>query len=56
MNGFLAKIQGEGPLAELGADQVTELILSAKASRLLAHVLDQLGPLDAVGKSGKILH
>ena len=37
-------------------DHMAELILRPKASRLLAHVLDQLGALDALGKSGKIFH
>jgi hypothetical protein len=32
------------------------LQLCAEARRLLLHVLDQLGPLDAFGPAGKVLH
>ena len=35
---------------------MAQLILRPKASRLLAHVLNQLGALDALGKPGEILH
>ena len=56
VNRLLAKIHREGPLAQINADHMAQLILRPKASRLLAHVLNQLGTLNALGKPGKILH
>ncbi len=56
VNRLLAKIHCEGPLAEVNADYVAQLILRAKASRLLAHVLNQLGALNTLGKSGEIFY
>ena len=56
MNRLLAKIHREGPLAQIDADHMAQLILRPKASRLLAHVLNQFGPLDALGKPGEIFH
>ena len=52
----LPRFSGKGTLFQIGADYVPQLILRAKSSRLLAHVLDQLGSLDAFGKSRKIFH
>ena len=42
-------------LAEVDAGHVAGAELGAEARRLLAHVVDQFRPLDAVGKAGKIL-
>ena len=56
MNRLLAKIHREGPLAQIDADHMAQLILRPKASGLFTHVLDQLGPLNAIGKPGEILH
>ena len=56
VNGFLAQIQGKRAFAQIGADHVAKLILRPEAGRLLAHVLDQLGTLNALGKAGEILH
>ena len=53
---LLAKIHRERPPAEIDAGHVAQLILRPKASRLLAHVLNQLRALDAFGKPGEILH
>ncbi len=56
MDGFLAQIQGKGTFAKVGTDHVAKLVLRPKAPCLLAHVLDQLGPLNALGKSREIFH
>src|SRR5882724_2156730 len=56
VNRLLAKIHREGPLAQIDADHMAQLVLRPKASGLFTHVLDQLGSLDAIGKPGEILH
>src|SRR5208282_349272 len=35
---------------------MAQLVLSAEASRLLAHVLNQFGSLDTFRKAGKVFH
>ena len=56
VNRLLAKIHREGPLAQIHAGHMAQLILRPKTSRLLAHVLNQFGSLNAFGKPGKIFH
>ena len=41
-------------LAEIDADHMAGLVFSAKASCLLAHVVDEFRALDAVGKTGEV--
>src|SRR5271157_2400790 len=43
-------------LAEVHLHHVTGFVLRAEASRLLTHVLDELRPLNSLGKAGKIFH
>ena len=42
-------------LAEIDADHVPGLELGAEARPLLAHVVDEFRPLDAVGEAGEVL-
>ncbi len=56
VDGFLAQTQRKGTHTKIGADHVAKLVLGAESPRLLAHVLDQLRPLDAIRKSRKIFH
>ena len=48
-------MQQKRPFAKVGAGQVGHAVLGAKALRLLTHVLDQLRPQNAFGKSRKVL-
>ena len=52
----LPRFTAKGRASQVHADHVAQLILRAESARLLPHVLDQLGPLDAFGKTRKILH
>lgn len=54
VDGFVAEVEGEGVLREVGGGEVAEAEIRAEAGRLLAHVLDELGALDAFGPAGKI--
>ena len=51
-----AEIQSERPLHQISAHQMARQVLRAKTRGLLAHVLDQFRPLDALWKSREILH
>ncbi len=55
VDGLLAEIEGEGPLGEVDGVEVRHPQLGAEADRLLLHVLDQLGALDAFRPAGKVL-
>lgn len=44
----------EGRLADVGGGEMTEGDLGAEARRLLLHVVDELGALDAVGPAGEV--
>src|SRR5260370_33003681 len=35
---------------------MTDAVLGAKARRLLAHIFNEFGPLNTIGKAGKIFH
>ena len=48
--------QHEGALVEVGGDDVPAADLGPKALRLLAHIDDQLRPLDALREAGKVFH
>ena len=50
----VAEVEQEGVLAEVGGDEMAEAEFGAEARGLLAHVLDELGPLDALGKAGEV--
>src|SRR5437016_14420011 len=56
VNGLTPDLQREGPLTQVDAIYMAELILCAEASCLLAHVLDQLWPLDSLWKTGEIFY
>ena len=56
MNGLTPDLQREWPLTQVDAIYMAELILRAEASCLLAHVFDQLWPLDSLWKTGKIFY
>ncbi len=47
--------EDEGAPPQVGRRDMRGDELRAKTRRLLAHVLDQLRPLDALGKTGKVL-
>src|ERR1700676_697170 len=49
---LMADMQLKRILAEIDAGHVAVFIFGAKARRLLAHVLDQLRPLNALGEPG----
>src|SRR5579862_4953328 len=49
-----AQMQQKWPLAEVRAGQVRHPVFGAETFGLLAHVLDQLRPENAFGKSWKI--
>src|ERR1700677_2064638 len=49
-------MQQKWPLAKIGAGQVCHAVLSAKAFRLFAHVLDELRPHDPLREPGEIFH
>src|SRR5579872_6118014 len=55
MDNFMADLEFKRSLAEISAGHVAMFVFGAKARRLLAHVLDQLRPLNAFGKAGKVL-
>ena len=55
VNGFVAEIEHEGMAGEVGGGEVADAELRAEAGGLLAHVLDELGALNAFGPAGKIL-
>src|SRR5438477_4228955 len=48
-------VQQEWAFAEVGAGYMPEHVFGTKALRLLAHVLDEFGALDTLGKAGKVL-
>lgn len=56
VDNFMADVQLERPLAQIRAGHVAMFIFGAKASGLLAHVLDQLRSLDAFRETGEILY
>src|SRR5438876_227079 len=56
VHGLTPDLQREGPLTQVDAIYVAELILRAKASRLLAHVFYQFWPLDSFWKTGEIFY
>ena len=49
-------VEADGMFAHFNRVEVRKLELRSKARRLLLHVFDQLGALDAVGPAGKVLH
>uniref|UniRef100_E6Q0D3 Uncharacterized protein n=1 Tax=mine drainage metagenome TaxID=410659 RepID=E6Q0D3_9ZZZZ len=49
------RLEPEGMDTEIGGDQMGGAELGAKAGGLLLHVLDQFGPLNALGPAGKVL-
>src|SRR6266478_1730937 len=51
---MLAHVQGKWTCAQVGAGDMAKLILGAKPLRLLAHVLNEFGPLDSLGKTRKV--
>src|SRR5271169_6285862 len=55
MNHFVADMQLERTLAQIGGSYMTQFVLRAKSRSLLAHVFDQFRSLNAFGKSRKIL-
>ena len=50
-----AEVQLVRVLAEVDGDEVGHLQFGAEARRLLLHVLDQVGALNALGPAGKVL-
>ena len=56
VNGFFLNFDFQRPFAQIGADYVSQLILSPETGGLLAHVLDELRTLNSVGKAGEIFH
>jgi len=52
---FAVDIQAEGALGKVGFGDGAMDVFGAERLGLLLHVLDQLRPVDAVGKSGEIL-
>ena len=54
VDGFAAEVEGERVFGEVGGGEVAEAEFCAEAGGLLAHVLDELGALDAVGPAGKV--
>src|SRR5579883_2176428 len=53
---IFAKVELERTLAQIGTLQVPQIIFSAKTRRLLLHVLDEIGALNAFGPPGKIFY
>src|SRR3954462_1402283 len=56
LNDLLAKSEFERTLAQIRLRDVSHAVFCTKALSLLAHVLDQFGSLNAVRKTGKVLH
>ena len=50
----VAEVELEGMLAEIGLGEMAEAELGAEARGLLAHVLNELGALDAVWPAGEV--
>ena len=53
---FFANVQRQWMLGEVDGTEMGHAQLGAEANRLLFHVFDELGTLDALGPAGKILH
>ena len=56
LDGVFADLQGEWPLGQIGRRDVSQLVLSAKALRLLAHIGNQFRTLNSFRETGKIFH
>ena len=54
VDGLVAEVELEGTLGEVDGGDVAHLEFGAEADGLLLHVLDEVGPLDALGPAGKV--
>src|SRR5581483_49682 len=55
-NCIFADLNGERPLAEVGASDMPQLVLRSETRSLAAHVLDQFRPLDSFREAGKVFN
>jgi len=54
VDGLFADVERDGMLSEVDGAEMGHAQLGAEADRLLLHVLDEVGPLDALGPAGKV--
>jgi hypothetical protein len=54
VDGLVAEVEREGVFGEIDGGEVGHAQFGAEADRLLLHVLDELGALDAFGPAGKV--
>jgi hypothetical protein len=54
VDGLFAEVEGKGTLGEVDGAEVSEAKLCSEADGLLLHVLDEVGPLDALGPAREV--
>src|SRR5258708_36390221 len=54
VDGLFADVERDGALVEVDGAEMGHAQLGAEAYRLLLHVLDEVGTLDALGPAGKV--